>query len=275
MNAEEQNNSVPDNQTAEYKRKNKNKEISYLILLGMSILSALAITALWTTFPSGNLGLAGILPFFLILMVQLILVVPATLLISFVHSKLTHQNKLAEVQPSLRVGIPLIFNILAAFSYFIMAFVIRLQQNISGFNLSRNVIVTIKEETITPPGSSKIYENSYIYRAALHVENNSGDRIPQMIFFIGAYDQGDLKWPYANAHGIGSGQLSNSSRYIPPGTSDIIIDLFIQSDVLKCHNSNLDKPLYFLYNLIEQYQSVPVSNRINQELKKIACSSTP
>ena len=121
-----------------------------------------------------------------------------------------------------------------------------------------------------------MYSASYIYRATLHVENNSGNDIPQMTFFVGAYETGDLGWPYASAHEVGTGQLNfGERRMIHPGISDIAVELYIDREVLKCHNGLLEKPLLFLFNLGDQYHSVPVGHEINRELEQIACGSAP
>jgi len=164
-----------------------------------------------------------------------------------------------------------------------MIYVAGVQEDISYFNLLRNITVTIKEESITPPGSSDIFERAYIYRATLHIENNSGDKLPQIgKLFLGAYEKDDLKFPYgATTQTVGSGSggisFSHLNRYIYPGNSDIVVELYIDDSALKCNNVSLEKPLYFLYNLVvgQGFESVAVSNSINQKLKQIACGSTP
>jgi hypothetical protein len=155
-----------------------------------------------------------------------------------------------------------------------------LQQNISNFNLSRSVALTIKDETIIAPSRIGPYENPfYKYRATLHLENNSGAEIRQMNFYMGVYGKDDLKKPYVTDAGeIGLSQLNLQdeiqNRVIAVGASDIQVELFIVDEAMKCDNENLGKPLSFVYSLGQQYYSVAVGNHINQKLKQIACGPT-
>ena len=108
-----------DNPMDENQNENESNTVSYLQLVGLSVLSALAILSLWIPFLKffGNWGLGAILPFFVMLITQYILVAPATGLVILIHRKLSDTNK---IHTTAQVLIPLVFNLLAANAYFII-----------------------------------------------------------------------------------------------------------------------------------------------------------
>jgi hypothetical protein len=102
---------------------NDSRGKAYLFLLGMSIVSSALIAA------------GGIIPFFIpcnemaclapmaiVLGLQWILVIPATIVVIVLHNKRTRQEGWHPIYPVIRVGIPLLFNMLAAGSMLLVIF---------------------------------------------------------------------------------------------------------------------------------------------------------
>ena len=254
----------------------------YLPIIVLSVISASLIASLSLIAFQGDGGLGG---FFLLAFLQIaqwILVIPATAAVYFLYSTLSNTGSFYKVNYLAQIGIPLTFNIVGAGFIYILFFAINLQSDISNSVLSRNVVLTIMNETVQPWHGDDKYRaspavNEYAYQVLLHVKNTSGVEVPQMSFFIGAYEKEDFDFPYGSDHGIGHQQLTliEGQNTIPIGESDIVINIPIYKIYLQCNNPNLAKPLYLLYSIGEQYTSVTVSNSINKRLLQLACGSTP
>ena len=103
----------------------KSKKGAYLLLLGLSTLSALAILSLGLIILWGSGAMDSMNWMFelvLMLAAQWLSVIPATLIISSVYKRLSRRKQLYEINPLVRVGLPLLFNILAASSIFLYMF---------------------------------------------------------------------------------------------------------------------------------------------------------
>jgi sterol desaturase/sphingolipid hydroxylase (fatty acid hydroxylase superfamily) len=99
----------------------KSKKDADRLLLGISIRSALAILSLWLLAPflrgGGGLEMNFV---FVIIAGQWLLVIPATLVDFYVYRGLSHRRQLYKIHHLVRVGLPLLLNILAASSFFIL-----------------------------------------------------------------------------------------------------------------------------------------------------------
>jgi hypothetical protein len=254
----------------ETRRVGKSKGIAYLLLLGLSTLSALVIWypghVLYTyLIRSGSLvGIIYIIP--LVTIGQYISIIPATLAVLFVYSKLSRQKQLHRINRLVWVGLPLLFNILAGVSYFIVNSTPIWLSNISASLLAHNLTLTIKEENIMP---STTGYGDRIYHAVLHAENNSGQEI-STVFLLGDYSTKTPREDNWN-HMLGG---ESPVSHIPPGESDMIVDIPIYDDMV-CR-SDITKPLYLLYLLpgSSSYDGrLAVDDFINYRLLTIDCST--
>lgn len=97
--------------------KKEDRKAAYTKLIGLSILSSLAILSLWLFFPmlahkiDPTGGLGGLIALWPILIAQWLLLGPATGAVIFIHKRWTGP---LSVNSSLQIGIPLIANILVA-----------------------------------------------------------------------------------------------------------------------------------------------------------------
>ncbi len=102
--------------------KKEDRKAAYTQLIGLSILSSLAILSLWLFFPvlahkmDPTGGLGGILALWPIMIAQWLLIGPATGAVIFIHKR---QRDALSVNSSLQTDIPLIANILAANALFV------------------------------------------------------------------------------------------------------------------------------------------------------------
>jgi hypothetical protein len=106
----------------------KSKRIAYLLLIGLSILSALAVMSPWLIrlrWPPPNPSDLGALIYALkIIGAQWLLVIPATLLVFFVYkgiARLTQLAQLYRIKTWAQFEIPLLFNVLSASYIFLLA----------------------------------------------------------------------------------------------------------------------------------------------------------
>jgi hypothetical protein len=99
------------------------------ILIRLSIISALPslAIALWLSYflthSGGGAGLAAFPIIFACLVVQGLLTLPATLLVGSVYGRLSRRNQWPELERDLRFGIPLLVNILAPSTIFIISLI--------------------------------------------------------------------------------------------------------------------------------------------------------
>ena len=230
------------------------KKYSYSILFGLSIFSALVITSAWFTFQSGWLGLLYIA---VIVIAQIILIIPATLLVFFIHRYLSRRNKFPEIQPLIRVGIPLLINSLPVLAFFTLNLMTGIQNDNFDNNLRQNLIVTVKENTII-----RNFLDEYSYHAVLHIKNNTGKTIEGTIFSIDSYKDGEGE----DRLGVA---CSDKSMSIPPGESNVEITIPLYPKW--CRDKHPDQPLFLHYifsakNTNYITLSTPLSNDINKQL---------
>lgn len=106
--------------------KKEDRKAAYTKLIGLSILSSLAILSLWLLFPmlahkiDPTGGLGGLLAVWPIMIAQWLLLGPATGAVILIHKRWTGP---LSINSSLQIGIPLIANILVANPLFGMYFV--------------------------------------------------------------------------------------------------------------------------------------------------------
>lgn len=250
------------------------KLIAYLSLLIGSILSASVIAAIQLFFPPTS-GSFGLLPVFMGLGLQWLLVLPATGMVCVIYTLIAHPLKLYKIPLLLLLGLPLLLNCLAASIIPIQWWVVDgIQQQVRDVKLARNVSMTIKNETI----GSYIFPDSYEYQAVLQVKNDSGEEITLTTFYLGAFDLWEYDEPW-----MSSGYLTQTSYpYSPgagirPGDSEIAIEIVIS---VECDNPNLSKPLSLLYYVetkdayLTASKAVAVSPSINQKLQQV-CGPSP
>ena len=103
--------------------KKEGRKAAYTKLIGLSLLSSLAILSLWLLFPmlahkiDPTGGLGGLIALWPILIAQWLLLGPATGAVIFIHKRWTGP---LSVNSSLQTGIPLIANILVANPLFVI-----------------------------------------------------------------------------------------------------------------------------------------------------------
>ncbi len=252
----------------------KSKWTAFLLLLGLSTLSVLAILSLWSIMWAyhGDGSLMILVWVWVIMAGQLILVIPATLIVSSVHKRLSYHRSLYEINPFARVGLPLLFNLLAAGSFFISMFISPWINNTSDFLLSRNLTLTIKEESIVP---AKTNMTPYAYHAILHAENKTGQEISPH-FYLGDYSTQANQSAFDREHQLGTA-WPRIRIPIPSGDSDITIDIPIRRTVLFCNNEILAKPWHLLYRLSgdKTQVSLVVDKSINKRLQELVCGTAP
>lgn len=250
----------------------KSRKGAHLFLFGLSALSALVILSCWLIISWGQAngyaeggGEGMIAPLLWMLAAQWLLVIPATGFVFLVYRRLSRRGQLHEINPIAGVAIPLLFNILAASSLFILAWISPWYYDTSDFLLSRNLTLTIKTESVEPAGSQFGYPH---YVAVLHAENKTGQEILLNAnlgdYTTRAYQEFD--WDHV---------LGDSSPItIPPGASDIKVDLPFN---FACDKTPLTKPIHLLYWLLgNRYQgSLDVSNTITQRLQELGCGAAP
>src|ERR1041384_5697651 len=103
------------------------KLLTYLLLLMLSISSALVIAAIHLFFPPTS-GSFGLLPVLMGLGLQSLLVLPATGMIFVIYTLIAHTLKFYKGHLLLRLRFPLLFNCLAASIIPIQWWVVGVQQ---------------------------------------------------------------------------------------------------------------------------------------------------
>lgn len=261
-----------------YKSPDNNKSgiIAYLLLIGISFLSALAISSLSNLFPTENLGLAAIVPYFMISIAQMTLAIIASFSIIRIFAWLSKKNNLYDINTVFLTGIPLFFNALAAFSLTISwihgAEIFNWARVLTNARLYENMTLIVVEENIilNPPDVENSLSSGYRYHATLRVENNTDLPINYPEFILGAFDAFDIqqlpRYILSSSHFLGIGRMTSESG-ISTGISNIVIDI----SVVPCRYKDVTKPLYILYNIGEKYKPITVGDNINKQLQEIGC----
>lgn len=257
------------------------KAISFLYLLGISALLALPIGIpgvllmplvyyLASIISSDVLRLIVLIMLFLgTLGLQYGLMLPVTALVSYVYLRLSHSIELYEFRPAIRIGIPLVLNIIAASSLFIISNGVNYQQEVTFHSL----VITTVEEKITQNRS-----NNYVYHATLHIKNNSEIEFHETLSFnIGAFDATDnpARHSEIEPHFMGFDDLE---VLIPPrGESNVVVELpifNIKYPPLRCGNKDLERPISLVVYIFDRDPKfLPVSNNIASQLQQLACGS--
>jgi hypothetical protein len=262
----------------------------YGLLIGISIISGSIIFVSYFIFlsllmPCYELGC--LFPFLIGLGLQWLLVIPATIVAVFIFNRLTRSNSSSGIHIIVLVGIPLIFNILGATSYFVTSYFDRIASEadadknrlVSKANFLQNFAFTsIKEEKLL----YKKYDDGrkyYIYHAILRADNKTGVQIDQMIFSLSGGVQEEYPTYGENSIGIDGYWTwqGNDGIHMPAGSSDVEIDVEIQEYELTC--KKFEKNLSLVYTLDDSntsgHKSIAIGESISTELKQIACGSAP
>lgn len=256
----------------------------YWFLTGISIISGAIIFALYfivySLMPCN--GVACIFTFFIGVGLQWLLVIPATIVVVFVFKRLARLNSLGNVHAVVLVGIPLIINILGTNSFSVNNYFYEV--NVDKDRLVPNAIflknfafTSIKKEQL-------LYEkyddgrSFYTYNAILQAENKTGVQINQMSFsLIGSSANQYFGDNIIGVDGYWAWQNYDDGIHIPNGNSEIEINVKFEPSALDCEK--FKTPLLLVYALgsdvTSAEKSIAIGDSINNELKQIACGSTP
>jgi hypothetical protein len=253
---------------------------NFLRLIGLSIISGLSIAYITSAAFQLAKG-TDIVGLFIIMVctaVQYLLVIPFTFAVYKVESWMS-----SSVNVFVRAGIPLIFNLLGASVLPIEQSIHdapKIQSDALRSSFLQNATITITNETVINDDSINV--DSPLYQANLHIRNSLQNEIPGIHFYLGAYkidtyEQWNRDHPYEPFAEYGGDAIGSSTYYsIPPGETDIVINVEFWRGSFVCNNTSLTKPLYLLYSTDRESRPIAVvSNGINQKMQKIACASTP
>lgn len=272
------------------------KQEAYLLLLKFSTQSALIILSPWLIallFAAPYLVEGMALP--LIMIVQVLLIIPATVVVVRKYGKQVEINGHYQVGAGMDVIIPLAFNFLAGTGYFILTFgmafisssISTWQGNTFSARMSPNLIVTIKEESVI--------EKDQDYRAVLHIENKTGEDL-SLFMSIGDSTSkiGQMPNAYHNMSKSGQNPDEFTREYgisgqvlMPRGTSDRTILVSLPTFYPDFCDGFLKKPLHLLYRIgsgedwessgfweSERYNGMFIlNNKMNQDMQQFFCST--
>lgn len=259
----------------------------YWLLTGISIISGAIIFASYfivrKLMPCD--GITCISVFLIGLGLQWLLVVPATIVVVFVFKRLTRLNSLGNVYAVVLVGIPLIFNIFGANSFFITGYFYAVNFDkdrlVPNANFLQNFAFTsIKKEQLL----YKKYDDDlsfYTYNAILQAENKTGVHINKMMFSLTGSGVDEAKHFGLDDNLIGVDGYwawqGNDGIHMPSGNSEIEINIKFEPSALDCEK--FKKPLALIYKIESSptaaKKSIAIGDSISKELKQIACGSTP